>query len=225
MIIKRIEGNSEEVLVLIHGGNSTSEEWNKYIPLFSKYYTLYLVTISSHGEDYNNPYTSIFDNAKDIYDKLTKMNVNSICVYGRGLGSQIALSLIEQYPDFVKKVVFESLSCMPLGFYRHLMRIGSIRSYKNNEEDIANHKILTKKEFKKMVKDNVNFCISLKAANYKNKALIMYAHFDDDFIKKSAEQLCNFIKDAEVKEVDGLHNFGLEKVDEVSSLVLDFLER
>ncbi len=224
MLFNKIESKNDKILVLVHGGNSSPREWDKYIPYLKDKFTLYIITLSGHGEDYNNPFTSIKDNAESIYNILSKDYVKSIYLYGRGLGAQVSLKFIEMYPNFVNKVIFESLSCIQIGYYRHFLKAGALLKYKDDDEDIKKHLKLSKKQFKKMLTENLNFYINLEATNYKNEALVLYARFDDDYIKKSAEQIKNFIEKVTVKEIDGLHNFGVEKVEDVVQIINEFMK-
>ncbi len=223
MKIKCINDISLPPLVLIHGGNSTLEEWEKYVEYFKDKYSLYLVSISAHGEDFDNEYTSIHTNAEDIITYFKENNITSIYVYGRGLGAQIALAIIEQAPSLVSKVILESISCISLGFYKLPMRLGMTKSYQEDEEAIKLKKRLPKYKFKKMIYDNTSFVLDIRINEFKNKALVMYSENDDKFFQKSAELLSRNIQDIQIKKYNYGHLFGLTHFNDIILDIEQFL--
>lgn len=223
MKIKVLGEKTLPALVLIHGGNSSSDEWNVYFKYFENKYCLYLVSITGHGEDFDSDYTSIHDNAKEICDYLKMNSIDSCYAFGRGLGAQIILSMIEQAPELFSKIILESVSCMYLGLYKYPLRLAAGLNYKVDDEDIKQKKKMPKYKFKKMVKDNVSFVLDIRINNFQNKALVLFAENDDKFFAKSAALLKNYINDSIVKQYPYGHLFGLTNVDDIINDILDFL--
>ncbi len=223
MKIKILNPEKNKILVLIHGGNSSFEEWDEYLEYFQNY-CLYLVSISGHGDDFENDYTSIKENAKSICDFIKNRSDNCY-VFGRGLGAQIALEMIQEEPTLIKKVIFESLSCCYLGLLKTPIRISAKLRFKEDEEAVNNKKQLTKAKFKKMVNDNTSFVLDARINNFSNKAYLMYSSNDDKFFKKSADLLKEYIKDIEIKTYTYGHLFGLTYVKEIINDILNFLSK
>lgn len=223
MKIKVLGDNSLPPLVLIHGGNSTYEEWDRYVTYFQNKFSLYLVSISGHGDDFDSDYDSIYVNAKDIATYFKDNNITSIYVYGRGLGAQVALALIEEEPALVSKVIFESISCVSLGLYKFPMRIGMNASYKEDEEALKLKKRLPKYKFKKMINDNTSFVLDVRINEFKNKALVIYSSDDDKFFHKSAELLSKYIQDIQIKKYNYGHLLGLTHFDDIILDIEKFL--
>ncbi len=214
MEIKKIESD-KPLLILLHGGNSSGEEWNDLIDTFKEDYSLWIPTFSGHGHD-ENGYTSIYENAEELYH-LAKEKYSSVKVIGRGLGGQVALRMMEFDKDFISHVILESCLCVPTGLLKWMLVFNAKVSYYPKEGQ------MNKKNFIKMIKDNSSFMLQQSIVDFEGKALILYASDEDKLMKKSASYLKEYLKNSKLIELPYGHGMGLTHRDELLEYWKPFL--
>jgi pimeloyl-ACP methyl ester carboxylesterase len=100
---------SDPAIVLIHGYTDNARDWVPLLPYLSKNHRLILVDIRGHGQS-SKPeccYTRL-DFAYDIKLLLDKLGVAKADVIGHSLGSIIAQTFAEYWPDHTGRVVLIS---------------------------------------------------------------------------------------------------------------------
>jgi len=128
------EGNSENILLLLHGLGASAERWEYVIPLFAKKFRVIVPDLIGFGysdkpmADYTTDYFSKF-----VYKFVDKLGINDLNIIGSSLGGQIAAeSIINQNLDVAKLVLVS-----PSGIMKHstpaLNTYISAALYPNNE--------------------------------------------------------------------------------------------
>jgi len=111
------EGNSDEVIVLIHGLGSNAKGWIKNIPELSQKYRVLAIDLPGYGKSDKGYFKfSLPFYAQVITEMLTEMKIDKANLVGHSMGGQIAMITSMQYPDRVKNLVLIS----PAGFERFL---------------------------------------------------------------------------------------------------------
>jgi len=106
---------SGPTVVLIHGYTDNARDWVPMLPYLSKRYRLILVDIRGHGQS-SKPeccYTRL-DFAYDIKLLLDALNVRKADIVGHSLGSIIAQTFAEYWPERTAHVVLISSTGGPL---------------------------------------------------------------------------------------------------------------
>ena len=110
------EGNSAQVLLLLHGLGASAERWEFVIPLFSEKYRVIVPDLIGFGHsekpsvDYTTEYFTDF-----MYKFVSKLNIKNFHIIGSSLGGQIAAEFTSKHNELVKKMVLVS----PSGIMKH----------------------------------------------------------------------------------------------------------
>ncbi len=109
-------GNSENILLLLHGLGASAERWEHVMPLFVKKFRVIVPDIIGFGYsdkpmvDYTIDYFTEF-----IYKFVNKIGINELNIIGSSFGGQIATEFIINHNVSVKKLVLVS----PSGTMKH----------------------------------------------------------------------------------------------------------
>jgi pimeloyl-ACP methyl ester carboxylesterase len=101
-------------VVLIHGYTDNARDWVPLVPYLSPHFRLILVEIRGHGRS-GKPeccYTRL-DFAYDIKLLLDKLDVAQADIVGHSLGSVVAQTLAEYWPERTRRVVLISSTAGP----------------------------------------------------------------------------------------------------------------
>ena len=110
------EGNSDQILLLIHGLGASAERWEHVIPLFSEKYRVIVPDLVGFGHsekpsvDYTTDYFADF-----MYKFVSKIQIKNFSIIGSSLGGQIGAEFTSKHNDLVKKLVLVS----PSGIMKH----------------------------------------------------------------------------------------------------------
>jgi len=110
------EGNSDQVLLLLHGLGASAERWEFVIPLFSEKYRVIVPDLVGFGHsekpsvDYTTEYFTDF-----MYKFVSKLNIKNFHIIGSSLGGQIAAEFTSKHNELVRKLVLVS----PSGIMKH----------------------------------------------------------------------------------------------------------
>lgn len=110
------EGDSNQVLLLIHGLGASAERWEHVIPLFSKKYRVIVPDLIGFGHsekpsvDYTTEYFADF-----MYKFISKIQIKNFSIIGSSLGGQIGAEFTSNHNDLVKKLILVS----PSGIMKH----------------------------------------------------------------------------------------------------------
>ena len=110
------EGDSDQVLLLLHGLGASAERWEFVIPLFSEKYRVIVPDLIGFGHsekpsvDYTTEYFTDF-----MYKFVSKLNIKNFHIIGSSLGGQIAAEFTSKHNELVRKLVLVS----PSGIMKH----------------------------------------------------------------------------------------------------------
>ena len=110
------EGNSENILLLLHGLGASAERWEYVIPLFAQKFKVIVPDLIGFGHsdkpmiDYTTDYFSEF-----VYKFVNEVGIGDLSIIGSSLGGQIAAEFIINHKANVKKLVLVS----PSGVMKH----------------------------------------------------------------------------------------------------------
>lgn len=107
------EGNSDDVILLIHGLGSNAKAWLKNIPSLSENYRVIAVDLPGYGKSSKGYYKYSLSFYADVLTRFLKsLKVDEAVFVGHSMGGQISMVTALEFPGFVKKMVLIS----PAGF-------------------------------------------------------------------------------------------------------------
>lgn len=101
------EGNSEQVLLFIHGMGSTSAIWKNMLQGLSKEYRCIALDLPEHGSSYytGNAF-SLTQLAEDVYHFIEALSIKSqVVLIGHSMGAQISFILSLRYPNLFSRLI------------------------------------------------------------------------------------------------------------------------
>ncbi|MDO5714030.1 MAG: alpha/beta hydrolase [Tissierellia bacterium] len=133
-------GSGKEILLLIHGNQSSSIFYEDLMDTFKDKYTIYAIDLIGFGDSsYNREIQSIADFSVDVYLFMEALEIKSATVLGWSTGGGVAMELAALHPDKVKKLILmDSVGLKGYFIYKYdenFQPILSQRVYK--KEDIA----------------------------------------------------------------------------------------
>ncbi|HMM05412.1 MAG TPA: alpha/beta fold hydrolase [Clostridiales bacterium] len=102
-----------EPLVLIHGASDSSRSWSLIAPYFAKAgYHVYIPEMRGHGATATNGMARIETGmlGYEVICFLDAVGLDRVNIVGHSRGSRIAQAVVLNYPERVKRIVFESAS-------------------------------------------------------------------------------------------------------------------
>jgi len=107
------EGESDKVLLLIHGLGTNAKSWIKNIPALSKEYRVIAVDLPGYGKSDKGYYKYSMSWYADVLTEfLSELKIGKATFVGHSMGGQISLVTSLNYPDRVERLVLIS----PAGF-------------------------------------------------------------------------------------------------------------
>ena len=117
-----IRGNTNKVLLLVHGNTSAGIFFEPLFDLIPEDITLLVPDLRGFGKStYNENIETIADLAADLKDFLEELKIETVDILGWSLGGAIALSFACSYPKVVEKLI--------------LLSSGSLRGYPTFKKD------------------------------------------------------------------------------------------
>ena len=102
-----------EPLIMLHCNSMSSKVFKKSIPLLAKKYKVYAIDSRSHGKSEKVKILHYEDMAQDVYEFITKLNIESPIVYGFSDGAIIGIYLAYEHPGLVKTLILSGASLSP----------------------------------------------------------------------------------------------------------------
>jgi pimeloyl-ACP methyl ester carboxylesterase len=102
-----IRQGSGRPIVLLHGWSQCAEEFKHQIGPLSAQYDVIAVDQRSHGESQKVSYgLKISRLAKDLYELLTKLELNEVALLGHSMGSSVIWCYIDLFgPERLSKII------------------------------------------------------------------------------------------------------------------------
>lgn len=110
-------------LILLHGGTSTSQTWQPFLPIFMPYFRVITPDSRAHGRS-NNPAGMLSYRlmADDIAAFIQALNLDQPLVFGYSDGGQIAMELGMHYPGLARALVIGAAWYKFSPTYDHMMK-------------------------------------------------------------------------------------------------------
>ena len=100
-----ISGNSDTILVFLHGFLGCKEIWQPYIEQLKKDFTIIAIDLPGHGQsDVWNEATTMTEMAEIVYAICKKENVKTCHMVGHSMGGYVTLALDTLYPHFIQSI-------------------------------------------------------------------------------------------------------------------------
>lgn len=107
------EGNSENVLLFIHGLGSYLKAWNRNIPELKNYFRCIAIDLPGYGKSSKQIHSGDVSFYVGIINKfITKLNLKNVSLVGHSMGGQIALAYAIYNPNQLSQLVLVA----PAGF-------------------------------------------------------------------------------------------------------------
>ena len=111
------EGNSDKIIILIHGLGSNAKGWIKNIPALSKDFRVIAVDLPGYAKSDKGYFEfSLPFYAQVLTEMMDELKINKATFVGHSMGGQIAIITSLTYPERVEKLVLIS----PAGFEKFL---------------------------------------------------------------------------------------------------------
>ena len=238
-----------EPLLLIHGLGSSTRDWEDMIPYLSNFQIITL-DLRGHGQTSKpkGPYSAKMF-ANDIISLLKQLEISSAHILGISLGGGIAFQITVDFPEFVKSlIVINSTAEVPVDSFKMKMeafkrklivrlvgmrKMGEVlapRLFIKPEQEEQRAKLIErwaendKKAYITSFGAILGWSVKKDLPNIKCPTLILGS--DEDYspseIKREYTALIPNAKFVEIK--DARHAVTAEKPEEVSKIVLNFLQ-
>jgi pimeloyl-ACP methyl ester carboxylesterase len=141
------EGDSENILLFIHGLGSYLKAWNRNIPELKKYFRCIAIDLPGYGKSDKKVHSGEVNFYTEILNLfIQKLNLKKVTLCGHSMGGQISLSFAINFPDKIEKLIlaapagFESFTKEDIILFKKLISPEII--YKTTDDQIRfNYKI------------------------------------------------------------------------------------
>jgi pimeloyl-ACP methyl ester carboxylesterase len=107
------EGNSENVLLFIHGLGSYLKAWDRNIPELKNHFRCIALDLPGYGKSSKQIHSGEVSFYVEILNEfITKLNLKSVSLVGHSMGGQIVLAYAIKYPSQIVKLILAA----PAGF-------------------------------------------------------------------------------------------------------------
>lgn len=120
----RIFGESEEVLVILHGLFGSSDNWQTLARHYAEHFKVVLVDQRNHGK---SPWSEEFDYellATDLKELLDELGLKGVNVLGHSMGGKTVMRFAQLYPDYLKKMVVADIGVKKYPMHHELILKG-----------------------------------------------------------------------------------------------------
>ena len=107
------EGNSENVLLFIHGLGSYLKAWDRNIPELKNHFRCIALDLPGYGKSSKQIHSGEVSFYVEILNAfISKLNLKNVSLVGHSMGGQIALAYAIKYPNQIVKLILAA----PAGF-------------------------------------------------------------------------------------------------------------
>ena len=107
------EGNSENVLLFIHGLGSYLKAWDRNIPELKNHFRCIALDLPGYGKSSKQIHSGKCSFYVEILNAfISKLNLKNVSLVGHSMGGQIALAYAIKYPNQIVKLILAA----PAGF-------------------------------------------------------------------------------------------------------------
>ncbi len=96
-------------LFLLHGNGGSGRYFEKQVPVFSRYFTVYTVDSRAHGRSTNTSIDLTFEQmADDLYNIMVQEQLPQADIVGFSDGANLAMVFTKKYPESVHRLVLNA---------------------------------------------------------------------------------------------------------------------
>lgn len=107
------EGDSENVLLFIHGLGSYLKAWDRNIPVLKNHFRCIALDLPGYGKSSKHIHSGEVNFYVEILNKfINRLNLKNISLVGHSMGGQISLAYVIKFPDQIVKLILAA----PAGF-------------------------------------------------------------------------------------------------------------
>lgn len=107
------KSGSGSPLILTHCNSMSHRIFHPAIKKLSGYYTVYAVDSRDHGKSTKVRHLHYEDMVQDMYEFITKLNIEKPVFYGFSDGGIIGIMLASEYPELLSKLIVSGASISP----------------------------------------------------------------------------------------------------------------
>lgn len=107
------EGNSENILLFIHGLGSYLKAWDRNIPELKKHFRCIALDLPGYGKSSKQVHSGkVSFYTEMLKEFISKLRLKNVSLVGHSMGGQIAASYVISFPDEIKRLILVA----PAGF-------------------------------------------------------------------------------------------------------------
>lgn len=107
-------GNGQP-LIMLHGSGEDCTIFNKAISVLKNHFTVYAIDTRNHGKSSKVSELHYDDMANDVYEFITKLDIEKPVVYGFSDGGIIALILALKHQELLSRIIISGVNTQPSG--------------------------------------------------------------------------------------------------------------
>lgn len=100
-------------LIMLHCNSLSSRIFNKSVKILKEHFTVYTIDSRSHGKSQKVKTLHYEDMAEDVYQFITKLNIEKPVLYGFSDGAIIGIILAYEHPSLLDKLILSGASLSP----------------------------------------------------------------------------------------------------------------
>lgn len=102
-------------LIMLHGSGEDCTIFRKAISVLKNHFTVYAIDTRNHGKSSKVFELHYEDMANDVYEFITKLNLEKPIVYGFSDGGIIALILALKHQELLSRIIISGVNAQPSG--------------------------------------------------------------------------------------------------------------
>ncbi|MDE6658900.1 MAG: alpha/beta hydrolase [Eubacterium sp.] len=102
-------------LIMLHGSGEDCTIFKKAISVLKNHFTVYAIDTRNHGKSSKVSELHYEDMANDVFEFITKLNIENPIVYGFSDGGIIALILALHHQELLSRIIISGVNTKPNG--------------------------------------------------------------------------------------------------------------
>ena len=102
----KVLGSSKNKIIILHGFLGSLDNWITFSKKISENnFEVHLLDQRNHGKSFHSNEFNYELMVKDLYEYISKFNINSVSIIGHSMGGKTAMLFSLIYPDLVEKLI------------------------------------------------------------------------------------------------------------------------
>jgi len=244
---------SSDTIVFLNGLSQTTLAWSLVIPYFEKTHKILLIDFIFQGQsDTESEVRDFNTHSKDVLCVIENLQLQNVNLIGLSYGSLVAQHFAVLFPEKINKIILISTFAHKTAYYEAIelswkksLEFGGyslmldvmlpyvlsdvyfenplipIDFFKTSKKDLVSSKSLAK--LMQATAERKDFRDELKKISC--ETLVIHGRLDGLFPVYLGQEVANQIKNSKFIIIENAgHTLNIEKVDEVSKIMLDFLK-